>query len=214
MADEKKKLRAILKESRGALPAGRTASMSARVQSALLQTSFYRDCRTVVLYAAVDGEVATDLILRDALVSGRKVCFARLEVCAPDSPRRSIALVAIRDASDLKPGSFGIPEPAGGLVVAAGLLNSAIVCVPGLAFTPAGARMGRGGGHYDRLLAELGPEAISVGLAYSFQVLDSIPETASDRRLHYVVTESAVHQSAAARKSPGGGHTEEVHPSV
>ena len=37
-------------------------------------------------------------------------------------------------------------------------------------------RLGSGGGHYDRLLAALAPEAITVGLAYSFQLLDGFRE--------------------------------------
>jgi 5-formyltetrahydrofolate cyclo-ligase len=79
-----------------------------------------------------------------------------------------------------------------------------------VAFSLAGQRLGRGGGYYDRLLAGVGPQAITAGLAYSFQVLDRLPESPDDRRLDLIVTESALYvagdapQPAAMRMDQGG----------
>ena len=76
-------------------------------------------------------------------------------------------------------------------------LERALICVPGVAFGPAGQRLGRGGGYYDRSIAALAPQTVTAGLAYSFQVLDRLPESPDDRRLGLIVTESAVHRAAA-----------------
>jgi 2-amino-4-hydroxy-6-hydroxymethyldihydropteridine diphosphokinase len=62
---------------------------------------------------------------------------------------------------------------------------------PGLAFTLDGKRLGFGGGWYDRFLAAAKPTARAYGVAYSFQIKDSLPQGEWDRRLDGVVTVEA-----------------------
>jgi 5-formyltetrahydrofolate cyclo-ligase len=103
----------------------------------------------------------------------------------------------------LTPGAHGILEPKTSPVDLSSMPRCIIV-VPGVAFTSRGARLGRGGGHYDRLLAELSPQAIKVGLAYSFQLLDDIPQSGWDQRLNFVVTESAIYPALEVARHDGG----------
>jgi 5-formyltetrahydrofolate cyclo-ligase len=194
VADDKQYLRNVIKESRDALSAHQAAALSAQVQARLIGTGFYQSAPAVVLYAPMDNEVATDLILRDSLSAGRRVYYPRLDSGAP-------ALAPITDPGELAPGRFGIPEPPPRGSIAPGGLKAAVLCVPGLAFTTAGVRLGRGLGYYDRMLAELDPTTVTAGLAYSFQVLDSVPETERDRRLRYLVTEFAVHVAAESQSA-------------
>jgi 5-formyltetrahydrofolate cyclo-ligase len=56
-------------------------------------------------------------------------------------------------------------------------------------FDRRGNRLGRGGGWYDRLLGELGNNGIFVGLAYEFQMIESLPAASWDRRMHFILTE-------------------------
>src|SRR5208283_490825 len=156
MAADKNNLRAILRESRQALGPQRADALSAKVQARLIESAFYRSAAAIVLYAAVENEVATDLIAADSIRTGRTVYYPRV-----DAALRSISIAAIRDPGELKPGPFGIPEPPGGREIVPeqfglDLPGDALVCVPGVAFSPAGARLGRGGGYYDRMLARLG----------------------------------------------------------
>ena len=54
-----------------------------------------------------------------------------------------------------------------------------LMLVPGLAFTPEGRRLGRGGGYYDRYLT--GKENIyKAGTAYPFQILPDLPVESHD----------------------------------
>ena len=53
--------------------------------------------------------------------------------------------------------------------------NIDLILVPGIAFSKDRHRLGRGGGFFDRLLAERGANAFKLGLCFSFQVLDAIP---------------------------------------
>jgi 5,10-methenyltetrahydrofolate synthetase len=64
--------------------------------------------------------------------------------------------------------------------------------VPGLLFAESGARLGRGGGWYDRVLASLRPEALVVGLCLEAQIAPSLPLEAHDRAMSYVVTEDRI----------------------
>ena len=59
---------------------------------------------------------------------------------------------------------------------------------PGLAFTLDGKRLGFGGGWYDRFLAAAKPTARAYGVAYSFQIKDTLPQGEWDCRLDGVVT--------------------------
>jgi len=196
VADDKKYLRKVLGECRSALPMAYVASASRCVQLRLLESPFYRFARSVILYAAKDNEVATDLLLTDALGSGRCVLLPRI---IPEL--RELVIVRVRNPAELRPGVFGLLEPKGAEIVPVGNLGAALFCVPGVAFSRIGQRLGRGGGYLDRTLAAIGPQAVTAGLAYSFQLLDRLPESPNDRRLNLIFTESAVHVGHAFDRS-------------
>lgn len=65
-----------------------------------------------------------------------------------------------------------------------------VVVVPGLAFTPDGHRLGQGGGHYDRFLARLRPECVTIGVCFAEQVCERLPAEAHDVRVDVVVTDA------------------------
>lgn len=66
-----------------------------------------------------------------------------------------------------------------------------LLLVPGLAFTLAGGRLGRGGGHYDRLLVRPGRAGCRVlGIAFAFQLVPALPREEHDADLDEVVTDS------------------------
>jgi 5-formyltetrahydrofolate cyclo-ligase len=188
MADQKKYLRAMLGECRASLTPEFAKSRSVTIQRRLLATDCYRGAAAIVLYSPIHNEVATDLVAADALASGKELFFPSLR-----RDRETITVARVHDLSELVAGAFGIREPATeGATAEPDDLAVAIIVVPGLAFGPEGQRLGRGGGHYDRFLAASPREAITVGLAYSFQLLDRIPQESFDRRLQYVITESAL----------------------
>jgi 5-formyltetrahydrofolate cyclo-ligase len=64
-----------------------------------------------------------------------------------------------------------------------------VVVVPGLAFTPAGARLGRGGGHFDRFLTRLGEGCLRIGVAFREQLVTELPTADHDIAVDVVVTD-------------------------
>ena len=69
-----------------------------------------------------------------------------------------------------------------------------ILIVPLVAFTRAGARLGYGGGFYDRTLAKLRGEGavLAIGFAYAAQEAEALPHDPNDQPLDLIVTETEV----------------------
>ncbi|MEM6909277.1 MAG: 5-formyltetrahydrofolate cyclo-ligase [Pseudomonadota bacterium] len=87
------------------------------------------------------------------------------------------------DETDLSAGPFGILQPP----ASAALLIPDIVFVPLIGVTADGDRLGQGGGHYDRWLAEH-PGRMAIGLAWDVQVVDAVPCEPHDMQLDAVIT--------------------------
>ncbi|HEY5663063.1 MAG TPA: 5-formyltetrahydrofolate cyclo-ligase [Ilumatobacter sp.] len=64
-----------------------------------------------------------------------------------------------------------------------------VVIVPGLAFTRRGDRLGQGGGWYDRVLAGVRDDCVTIGVAFAPQLVDELPVEPHDRPVDLVVTE-------------------------
>jgi 5-formyltetrahydrofolate cyclo-ligase len=64
-----------------------------------------------------------------------------------------------------------------------------LLLVPGLAFTERGARLGRGGGYYDSLIASLDPHTTTVGVAFSEQLANEVPLQPHDQFVSLVLTD-------------------------
>ena len=60
--------------------------------------------------------------------------------------------------------------------------------VPGLAFDRSGNRLGRGKGYFDRFLKNLPGAVKKIGLAYDFQILESIPTFPHDIPVDLVIS--------------------------
>lgn len=89
---------------------------------------------------------------------------------------------------DLEVGPFGVLQPEAG----ADPLVPDVLFVPLVGFTADGARLGQGGGHYDRWLAEH-PPALAVGLAWDVQFCEALPTETHDRPLDAVVTPTRIY---------------------
>lgn len=85
--------------------------------------------------------------------------------------------------SDLEVGPFGMLQP----LPDADAVIPDILFVPLIGFTARGERLGQGGGHYDRWLAEH-PGRISIGLAWDVQLRDELPREPHDVMLDAVIT--------------------------
>lgn len=88
------------------------------------------------------------------------------------------------DSANLHVGAYGILEPDGDNIVDPAVIDLAVV--PGLGFDSRGYRVGHGKGYYDRLLSRM--NAVIVGVAFEFQVFDTIIVEPHDRPVNMVIT--------------------------
>jgi len=143
---------------------------------------------TVGLYAAKGSEVETTAIDEGARAAGFAVAYPRVLGDA-----RALGFHVAR-IDELVRGRFGLREPTAS-APAIELASVAAFVVPGLAFDRAGGRVGWGRGHYDATLAAA-PEALRIGIAFDFQLVESVPREAHDAPLHVIITEVATYAVA------------------
>jgi 5-formyltetrahydrofolate cyclo-ligase len=91
-------------------------------------------------------------------------------------------------ASDLEPGPFGPLQPG----TKARAIVPDVLFIPLIGFTPTGQRLGQGGGHYDRWLAEH-PGRLAIGLAWDVQLRASLPREPHDVALNAIVTPTRIY---------------------
>ena len=94
---------------------------------------------------------------------------------------------------DICPGRFGVREPASGCS-SLDWSEIDVMLIPGLAFDAEGNRIGRGGGFYDRFLANV--QVVKVGLCYDDLILQKIPNEPHDVPMDIVVAQTATYQGA------------------
>ena len=186
---DKAAIRAAMRGRRAALTPALVRRDSGAAQARLLQLPAWAAARCVCCYLAAPTETQTDRLLEDCRRSGRRLCVPAF------CPRRRAYFPAwLPPAAALAPGYGGIAEPRDPQWVPADA-RVELAVVPGLAFDRAGARLGHGRGHYDRLLALAGMrEAFKAGLAFEFQMVNQLPSCAWDVRMDVVVTELGVYR--------------------
>jgi 5-formyltetrahydrofolate cyclo-ligase len=144
----------------------------------------FEEARIVLIYvSAFPEEIATGPMLLGTLGRGKRLVCPRV-----DRAERRLRLFEVTDPElDLARGTLGIPEPRRRcLEIAPDQVDW--VLVPGLAFDDRGFRLGRGAGHYDRLLPTLRPDAPRWALALDCQWVEALPVEPHDVPLDGIVS--------------------------
>ena len=131
--------------------------------------------RRVTCYASYGTEPDTGELRRRLSDAGYEVLLPRVN---------GERLEWVVDSPDTTVSSMGIAEPTGAAV---DLLPLRAMLVPALAVTAAGDRLGKGGGYYDRVLADVRDVPI-VAIVGDADVVDRIPTQAHDMRVNSIVT--------------------------
>jgi len=151
----------------------------------LLDLPEISQAQTIALYAAIDGEPPAEDLLAELCLLGKRVVFPRIE-------EGEIVLLEVRAISDLVPGCCGIREPHPGCV-AVPPEEIDVFVVPGVLFDRHGYRLGRGGGHYDRLLLNAREDAALVGLCSAHHLrAERLPVAPWEVAMDILVTEREV----------------------
>lgn len=182
-APEKRTLRAAARARRMAMEIEAVAVASARITGQVLALPEWRAASVVWGYVSAGNEVDTRALLIEALDAGKLVCLPRTDGAV-------LHWHAVTALETLEPDRYGIHAPAADAAPAPPPAPGDVCLVPALGFRSDGHRLGRGGGHYNRFLADF-PGA-AVGLAYAWQIDDAIPVEAHDAPVALTVTEASV----------------------
>jgi 5-formyltetrahydrofolate cyclo-ligase len=184
---EKRDMRRTLLAQRAALTAAERQRLGALAQAALISSDAFRRAGLILIYAAFRGEVETDQIAQAAVAAGKRLALPRVI----KEPRGLVLHQYSGDPSTLATGAYSIREPRPEWPVVAPAQVDLVV-TPGVGFDLRGHRLGYGGGYYDRLLpmvAAANPTAVLVGLAYSLQVVATLPSAPHDIPMDALATE-------------------------
>jgi 5-formyltetrahydrofolate cyclo-ligase len=137
---------------------------------------------TVVLgYASLPNELDPAPALWRLRKRGVRIAYPRIE-----SPG-VLGMHYVDHEMELVPGPFGLAQPGEHAPRAPHDAIDAVI-IPAVAFDEQGARLGYGGGYYDRLLPMMRPDCIRIGVAFDEQVLERIPAEEHDAFVDIVVT--------------------------
>lgn len=189
---DKATLRQTLREHLRALDEPTRAAASAQIASHILSwAGDLASGQTWALFGGLRNEPDLVAHLLPGLLSGGvRVCFFHIE-------KEELLPRVVRCVDDLKRGAMNVWEPQDHCMpVPVSELD--VILVPGLAFTRTGARLGRGGGYYDRLLAQPQCRARRIAVAFELQIIDGIPCEAHDQRVAQIITESGLIEAVAS----------------
>jgi 5-formyltetrahydrofolate cyclo-ligase len=181
LADSKKKLRADIRARLQNISAAVRENGSATACQLLRQQSVWQQARSILFYVPMPDEIDVRILLQETISSKKTVALPRFE---PGTNCYVAHQIQCAD-KDLAPGKFGILEPRPSCEPVP-LNHLDFVLVPGVAFNSVGARLGRGRGFYDRLLARVA--GVKCGIAFDEQLVDEIPAEPHDMKMNYIVT--------------------------
>lgn len=191
----RKDLRLDMRRRRNDLDEDDQAAATMAVMARLARVPILREAAVVAGYRAVRGEVDIDASLSLLAERGTTITVPRVN-------GEHLEFVRWTPEQPAEPGSFGIPEPTAGALVA--LDHHDVVLAPLVAFDGSGNRLGQGGGFYDRALARCGRRRPTViGVAHALQQVDRVPVETWDIAIDAVVTEEAVIEFRPGSLDPG-----------
>jgi len=180
---DKSEIRTRLRDERRAhvqaIPAAMRALIFHRPPAPLLE--LVPDDATIGLYSAGTFEAPASAYAKFFFEAGHTLALPRF--VTRNSPMEFARHEDPFEETDCEIGPFGLFQP----LASAQVLTPDLLFVPLIGFTETGARLGQGGGHYDRWLAEH-PGTLAIGLAWDVQKLDELPQEAHDMPLTAVVT--------------------------
>jgi len=158
----------------------RTAAATAAIRRLVELPEFAR-ARTIAFYSAIGDEVPVEQAAAVSRAHGLRTAYP---LCTPEG----LELAVSCGEEFLRRGPGGIGEPS--LEAERVSIDEVdAFVVPGLLFDRTCRRLGRGGGHYDRLLKQVRADATSIGVCYAERVVDELPEDPWDVAMDLIVTD-------------------------
>ena len=167
-------LRDQIRTARHRLPVAELGSLSRDLAAVVTAHPDVQRAATLTAYVSVGAEPGTGALLESLAALGKRVI---LPVVLPDM---DLEWGTWRGADSVVPARYGLLEPVDRLGVDA-IATADVVLVPGHGVSTTGARLGQGGGCYDRALGRVPVGTPVVCLLYDDEVGLDVPVDEHDR---------------------------------
>lgn len=148
-----------------------------------------KNALTIAAYLPLAPEPPITATLEKLHQQGHRILVPVVE------PARQLSWVYWTPSTAFVPNSMGIQEPTGARFDASEFRAADVRLIPALAYDVSGARLGQGGGYYDRILtAETYHDTFSFGVVFENEVLDALPTEEWDAKVSQVITEQKIHR--------------------
>ncbi|WP_372796029.1 5-formyltetrahydrofolate cyclo-ligase [Pontiella sp.] len=181
MLPTKQQIRSEIVLQRNALNVQWLETASQRLVQRFQTLEEFQSSKTVALYKAIAGEVNLDPLFPLCWEQGKRTCMPVF-----NRALRIYEMAEVTRDTPFRTAHYGIREPIEPSLLKMQEID--LIAVPGVAFDLSGNRLGRGGGYYDRMLAQFSGAA--AGICFDFQVLESVPVSAHDIPMSHLVTET------------------------
>jgi len=148
-----------------------------------------QSAKTLAFYWPIDGELSPIPLMKIHLKEGRRCTLPWI----PDAPSSRLGFQLFTPTTRFHNDRFGIPSPSPNSSAVIEAEDHQVIITPCVGFTRQGARLGFGGGFYDRLFAQLPRSVLRLGLAHHCQALPTDWKSNPwDQPLDIIVTDREV----------------------
>lgn len=159
---------------------------SQQVCKQIITLSQFQQANTIAFYQATQGEIDMTCVWKNALAHHKKCYFPYLH------QDNSLSFLPATQHTLFRPNRYGISEPDVNSADAIPLELLDVILIPLVAFDSACHRIGMGLGCYDRTLTQPHHSWL-LGIAYEFQLQETIETEDWDITLDGVITEKKIY---------------------
>lgn len=184
--ETKRKIRKELLQIRKTNPLEQQKQQSSIICQKLLQEAWYKDCENILVYSSILGEVDLTEFVLAAWNDKKNIFFPKVK-------GEEMEFYQATSFDDLQTGTFQVREPVSAHAIPGILVDTTPILVPGVAFSMDGYRIGYGKGYYDKyfMANQKNKRLYPIGIAYSFQMVDSFAVDAFDYPMQTIITEQS-----------------------
>jgi 5-formyltetrahydrofolate cyclo-ligase len=184
LAKQRSQLRQQCRAARRALPSYKQYAQAKHLSDLVKRCPEFIHAKSIASYLPNDGEIDTAIIHQLAWALGKRIYLP------VPTKHKSLNFMPYTRQTPLVTGQWGIKEPRCAAKIAT-QVSLDLILVPLVAFDNMGNRLGRGGGYYDRFLANAKRQQRglkTLGLSHTLQQVDNVPAEAWDITLNAIAT--------------------------
>ena len=153
----------------------------------LCQMNAFSHANVIASFVSFRDEISTDAINRFILESGKTLLLPYISM-----QTKEMTFHKVNALDELIVNTYGIPEPNPEIHEGFDIQKIECVLTPGLGFDKQGYRLGYGGGFYDRLFQTIKKTIPKIGIAFSIQLVDTLPIETFDSPITHLITELGI----------------------